>query len=352
MADAHSTSTDTDLRVGETYALRQFQLKPNGFLASRHQPEVWTTGENLFTCMCFDGPHAVPTVDGRCGFYAYTEAAKNAPAQESEIVHAVVACYGTLVEGEYGVRAEKARIVAVHLPENADARALDRLNSLYPAVTCFSDYDVMVDEYAIPRSTRSGRDFDTSVLGFKTGLDLLGLTKLLKLSTAQRSMRVLVRGVVVLAALVPPVIMFLGSLWVWGFQYFMPDIAPPPDLPEGMEAPDLYQALASAGRDIINSPAVAIAINTTMWAGLFVGMIPSILFRETHIYRGRMGAVQDWLLPVLAPFIPSAIVVFVSVTAGQFSLHFKPDDALPVLLVSVVCLCLNAWVVRDFNKKP
>lgn len=200
----HTTGDETELRVGETYALRQFVLKPNGYLAAVHQPEVWTPGENRFTCMCLGETHQVPDPkQGQCGFYAYTQAPIKPLRAKSNIVHAVVACYGTLVEGERGVRAEKARIVGVQMPQNAQVRGADRFAELYPQMRVFNDFDALVDEYGIERVNKGGQAFQALGLGFTRGtpfsLPKPGATNL---TMPQRVLRGAYRAVVLGAAFV------------------------------------------------------------------------------------------------------------------------------------------------------
>lgn len=146
--------------VGEIYAAREFRTTRDGQLVSLNSPTAWGQGEHLAVChsaASMASSHAVPDEDCRCGFYAYTTAD---PAPDPTAIMGVVACYGTVLEGELGVRAEKARIVALHFGEAVPWRAHQEARNRYRDVEVYDDYSAMLDRFDIRpgdrRATKTG----------------------------------------------------------------------------------------------------------------------------------------------------------------------------------------------------
>lgn len=140
--------------LGEIYAAREFRITRAGELTSLHFPTAWKQGEHQAVCHrsgVQDDPHAVPSEDCRCGFYSYTAAD---PAPDTTAIMGVVACYGTVLEGELGVRAEKTRIVALYFGEAVPWRAHDRARLRYGDIEIFDDYMAMLDHFDIKTAPR------------------------------------------------------------------------------------------------------------------------------------------------------------------------------------------------------
>lgn len=140
--------------VGEIYAAREFRITRDGHLVSLNSPTVWGQGEHRAVCHSAAGKapaHKAPDEGCRCGFYAYTTAD---PAPDSTAIMGVVACYGTAIEGELGVRAEKARVVALHFGEAVPWRAHNAALDRFRDVTVFDDYGAMLNRFGIRTGDR------------------------------------------------------------------------------------------------------------------------------------------------------------------------------------------------------
>lgn len=138
--------------VGEIYAVREFRLTRDGDLVSLNSPTVWGQGEHQAVChLARPSSHTAPAEDCRCGFYAYTTAE---PAPDPTAIMAVVACYGRVFEGELGVRAEKARVVALCFGEAVPWKAYGQARNRFRDVEVFDDYTTMLAEFGIKPGTR------------------------------------------------------------------------------------------------------------------------------------------------------------------------------------------------------
>lgn len=139
--------------VGEVRVLRSFGLADDGSLlpiteAGGGQP--WADGENVATCTR-GGRHDTPDEGCACGFYAYGDPAWIDPDLYGWFRHVVgvVECYGKIIAGEKGVRAGKARIVAVWLSPEVPLLISDKARMRYPGVEFFSDRDEMERAYPV-----------------------------------------------------------------------------------------------------------------------------------------------------------------------------------------------------------
>lgn len=105
-------------------------------LVSANHPIPWATADpGPALCVATDATHppdeSCPALACTCGFYAYTNRA-DAVRHEQGIVLARVALWGRLVQHARGYRAERIRLVALHVWRDvpADAHALETRYSI------------------------------------------------------------------------------------------------------------------------------------------------------------------------------------------------------------------------------
>ena len=170
--------------VGEIVGLRTFRVDESGLLLPLYSNLAWYDGPNTATCAPPTGEperrdHPVPAPDCECGFYAYgtAEAAERNPG--TRYVEAVVSCWGRVIAGTQGVRAEHARIVALWLNPRVPSSLRRRVAATYPSARLFTDRAAMLAEFPLselpcyepaPRRGRLSR-----VGGVLAGVALLGL---------------------------------------------------------------------------------------------------------------------------------------------------------------------------------
>ena len=126
-----------DLRVGEIRALRTFRLSGSGGLhpVAYQAGEPWEDGANSAHCL---GHSHTPAAPGcRCGFWAYGTYHAARDHAEARRVLAVVACWGRVVPGTRGVRAQHARVEAIWLSARVRRRLVRRLRERYPSATFY-----------------------------------------------------------------------------------------------------------------------------------------------------------------------------------------------------------------------
>lgn len=140
--------------VGEVVGLRTFRVDESGLLLPLYSNRAWYDGTNTATCAPPTGDepehaHRVPDPDCECGFYAYgTERAATAN-RHARYVQAVVACWGGVVAGTQGVRAEHARVDAIWLHPNVPAWTRRRVASRYPSARVYTDRSAMLAEHPL-----------------------------------------------------------------------------------------------------------------------------------------------------------------------------------------------------------
>src|SRR5947209_4771697 len=110
--------------VGEIVGLRTFRIDDSGLLLPLYSGGTWYDGTNTATCSPPTGhhprgPHTVPSKDCECGFYAYGTAEAAEQNRHTRYVKAVVSCWGGVVAGTKGFRAEHARIDALWVSPDA-----------------------------------------------------------------------------------------------------------------------------------------------------------------------------------------------------------------------------------------
>jgi hypothetical protein len=141
--------------VGEVTGLRTFRVDDSGYLLPLYSTIAWYDGANTAECAPptgeRSGTHPVPSPDCECGFYAFGTEAGARQHRQMRYVQAVISCWGGLVAGTQGFRAEHARIVAIWLHPNVPRWARHRIASRYPSARLYADRDRMLAEHPLTR---------------------------------------------------------------------------------------------------------------------------------------------------------------------------------------------------------
>jgi hypothetical protein len=144
----------TEPLVGEVVGLRTFRVDDCGLLLPLYSGGAWYDGTNTAVCSPPTGhhprgPHQVPADDCECGFYAYGSEAAAAQTRQARYVKAVVSCWGGVVAGTKGVRAEHARIDALWLSPRAPTWLRQRVATRYPSARIYADASAMLAEHPL-----------------------------------------------------------------------------------------------------------------------------------------------------------------------------------------------------------
>lgn len=148
----------TEPLVGEVVGLRTFRIDDAGWLLPLYSDGAWYDGANTAACAPPTGhhprgPHRVPADDCECGFYAFGSATAAAQNRNSRYVQAVVSCWGGIVAGTRGFRAEYARIDALWISPEAPSWLRRRVAGRYPSARMYADPTAMVAEHPLTRLT-------------------------------------------------------------------------------------------------------------------------------------------------------------------------------------------------------
>jgi hypothetical protein len=176
--------TGVEPLVGEVIALRTFRVDESGLLLPLYCAPAWYDGVNTATCAPPTGesvtrPHPVPDPWCECGFYAYGSEAALVRQRQARYVQAAVSCWGGVVAGTDGLRAEHARIDALWLHRNVPRWVRLRVASRYPSARIYTELDAMLTQHppsmlpcytSRPAPRRAPR-----VAAVTAGLALLGL---------------------------------------------------------------------------------------------------------------------------------------------------------------------------------
>jgi hypothetical protein len=142
----------TEPLVGEIVGLRTFRVDDSGLLLPLYSTEAWYDGTNVATCSPPTGDrarreHVVPDEDCECGFYAYRGIDAAAGNRQMRYVQATVSCWGAVIAGTQGVRAQYARIDALWLHPHAPRWLRTRVAARYPSARMYSDAAAMRAEH-------------------------------------------------------------------------------------------------------------------------------------------------------------------------------------------------------------
>jgi hypothetical protein len=146
-------------QVGEIRALRTFRIGPGGLLYPLFSDQAWTGATNTATCPLphltklphltaeQDLPHAVPDGDCTCGFYAYADETGALDYPNARHVLAVISCWGGVIAGTRGIRAQHARIDAIWMSRVVPPELGAMVAARYRHTAIFADKREMLAEY-------------------------------------------------------------------------------------------------------------------------------------------------------------------------------------------------------------
>ncbi|WP_375478473.1 hypothetical protein [uncultured Jatrophihabitans sp.] len=123
-------------QVGEIRALRTFRVGPGGVLYPLFSARGWVDGVNEAFCHAPGaGPdkHVPADPDCSCGFYAYADRASAGEYPHARYVLAVIACWGHVIAGTRGIRAQFARIEGLWLSPVVPAELAGEVAGRYPS---------------------------------------------------------------------------------------------------------------------------------------------------------------------------------------------------------------------------
>ncbi len=134
--------------MGQIRALRTFRIGPDGALYPLFSNDPWHDGVNTARCRNRDrAPHPSPAPDCTCGFYAFGGEQWVADHPRSRHVLAVVACWGRIIAGTRGLRAEYCRIEALWLSTAVPVDLAERVRRDHPSVAVHRDRSRMLAEH-------------------------------------------------------------------------------------------------------------------------------------------------------------------------------------------------------------
>jgi hypothetical protein len=144
----------TEPLVGEIVGLRTFRVDESGLLLPLYSSLSWYDGPNTATCAPPTGErrrhaHPVPSPGCECGLYAYGTEDAAGRNRHARYVQAVVSCWGNVIAGTRGVRAEHARIDAIWLNPNLASWMHKRVAARYPSARVYTDRQVMLAEHPL-----------------------------------------------------------------------------------------------------------------------------------------------------------------------------------------------------------
>src|SRR5690242_10479173 len=137
-------------QVGEIRAVRTFRIGAGGWLYPLFGTTKWTDGPN--TARCRHRPpdpanaHDAPDPDCACGFYAYGDDVAAAEYAHARHVLAVVSCWGRVIAGTRGVRAEHARIDGLWMSPAVPAELAAAVGVNYPGSRIYADRATLLRE--------------------------------------------------------------------------------------------------------------------------------------------------------------------------------------------------------------
>jgi hypothetical protein len=142
-------------QIGEIRALRTFRVGPDGGLYPLYSDTAWVDGVNTAHCNLAPGTgnridarqHATPDPDCTCGYYAYASESGAAERPHARHVLAVVACWGKVIAGTRGIRAEHARVEALWMSAIVPPELAGSVAASYPTATVYPEKDVMLAEH-------------------------------------------------------------------------------------------------------------------------------------------------------------------------------------------------------------
>lgn len=141
--------TGFEPEVGEIRAVRSFRIGADGTLYPLFSDQAWVDGSNHARCRVVtdDPEHETPDPECTCGFYAYASARAADEYPHARHVLAVVACWGRVIAGSRGVRAEYARIEGIWMSPKVPDYLRQAVAVRYPSASVRGDVDELLHDH-------------------------------------------------------------------------------------------------------------------------------------------------------------------------------------------------------------
>ena len=140
-------------QVGEIRALRTFRIGPGGVLYPLFSDAPWHDGTNAARCRLVQNrvrtSHVAPDSTCTCGFYAYGSETAAGEYPHARHVLGVVACWGGVIAGTRGIRAEFGRVEALWLSDAVPADLASAVGRTYPSVAMYRDRSTLLAEHPL-----------------------------------------------------------------------------------------------------------------------------------------------------------------------------------------------------------
>lgn len=138
-------------QVGEILAVRTFRIGPNGQLFPLFNDRAWSNRMNTALCSLADAhsrSHVPPEPECTCGFYGYGKQYDASEYPHATHVLAVVACWGRVIAGTRGIRAQHARLEAIWMSRRVPADLADQVADRYNGASVYLDREQMLQQHA------------------------------------------------------------------------------------------------------------------------------------------------------------------------------------------------------------
>jgi hypothetical protein len=143
-----AAAVERDLLVGEIRVARTFTLFRDGSLWPSHMKRTaWVDGVNEASCPT--GRHLAPAAGCKCGFWGYGSPASLAEQIDTMQVVAVVACWGRVVPGTVGIRAQYARIEGLWLAGIVKYETRERVRDRYPSAVIYRTREALFRQHPL-----------------------------------------------------------------------------------------------------------------------------------------------------------------------------------------------------------
>ena len=257
--------------VGTVRAVRSFRVGASGELHPLYHDTPWDDPVVTARCLLHDSPdHVAPEPDCVCGLYAYSGPYTAREDPHARHVLGVVACWGRVVTGTRGLRAQHAAIEALWFGPRVPDTVVETVRARHPWVTLHRDRAAMLRAH--PPSVLDGYDPDRSTTR---------------------------RRLLTLAALAAALVLVLPANWTrghpsaWTAQLGMLLLAAP--------------LVGLLGRGARPGAAVLLLLASAAWvAGAFGGTVGEVLVRGGIVAVAGLGALHQVATRRLAARIPTA----------------------------------------------
>lgn len=139
---------DFEPQVGDVRAIRTFRVGPGGLLYPLFGRTPWVPGANRARCRADeDTDHRAPDPECTCGFYAYSAEKWAGEYPYARSVLGVISCWGRIITGTRGLRAEFARIDALWLGPAVPADLVEAVRATYPDVQLYERREDLLREH-------------------------------------------------------------------------------------------------------------------------------------------------------------------------------------------------------------